>query len=67
MAARVAALAGHMAASASAAPAAAGSAAADDVVIVAAVRTPITKAKRGGFKDTTPDVLLRAALAGVVE
>jgi acetyl-CoA acyltransferase 1 len=28
------------------------------VVIVSALRTPITKAKRGAFKDTTPDVLL---------
>lgn len=26
----------------------------DDVVICAAVRTPITKAKRGGLKDTAP-------------
>ena len=30
----------------------------EDVVIVSALRTPITKAKRGAFKDTTPDVLL---------
>ena len=30
-----------------------------DVVIVSAVRTPITKAKRGAFKDVTPDVLLK--------
>ena len=27
---------------------------ADDVVICAAVRTPLTKAKRGGLKDTAP-------------
>lgn len=26
----------------------------DDVVICEAVRTPITKAKRGGLKDTAP-------------
>ncbi|KAK9831308.1 hypothetical protein WJX81_000893 [Elliptochloris bilobata] len=30
----------------------------DDVVIVSALRTPITKAKRGGLKDTLPDDLL---------
>lgn len=33
---------------------------ANDVVICAAARTPLTKAKRGGLKDTQPDVLLRA-------
>ena len=26
----------------------------DDVVICSAVRTPLTKAKRGGLKDTAP-------------
>jgi len=39
----------------------------DDVVIVSAVRTPITKAKRGGFKDTHPNDLLSAVLKGVVD
>jgi len=39
----------------------------DDVVIVSAVRTAIGKGRRGGFKDTTPDVLLSAVLKGVVE
>jgi acetyl-CoA acyltransferase 1 len=34
----------------------------DDVVIVWARRTPITKAKRGGFATTTPDILLKAVL-----
>lgn len=34
----------------------------DDVVIVSAVRTPIAKAKRGGFKDTTIDVLIKAVV-----
>lgn len=29
-----------------------------DVVIVSALRTPLTKAKRGAFKDTTPDIML---------
>ncbi|EIN09389.1 thiolase [Punctularia strigosozonata HHB-11173 SS5] len=37
----------------------------DDVVIVAALRTPITKAKKGGFKDTRPEELLSAALRAV--
>jgi acetyl-CoA acyltransferase 1 len=35
---------------------------ADDVVIVAALRTPITRAKRGGFKDTFPEFLLASVL-----
>ena len=30
---------------------------ANDVVICSAVRTPLTKAKRGGLKDTMPDIL----------
>ncbi|GAA5839225.1 hypothetical protein JCM5353_008542 [Sporobolomyces roseus] len=40
---------------------------ADDVVICAAVRTPITRAKKGGFKDTCPEDLLVAVFKGVVE
>lgn len=39
----------------------------DDVVIVAAVRTALTKAKRGGFKDTHPTDLLAAVLKAVVD
>lgn len=39
----------------------------DDVVICAAVRTPITRAKKGGFKDTCPEDLLVAVFKGVVE
>ncbi|TPX34994.1 hypothetical protein SmJEL517_g02495 [Synchytrium microbalum] len=39
----------------------------DDVVIVAAVRTPITKARRGGLKDTTPDLLLATVLKGILD
>ncbi|CAI5702362.1 unnamed protein product [Peronospora effusa] len=38
----------------------------EDVVIVSALRTPITKARRGGFKDTTPDVLLGHVLQAVL-
>ncbi|KAF0690312.1 Aste57867_18293 [Aphanomyces stellatus] len=40
---------------------------ATEVVIVAATRTPIAKAKRGAFKDTTPDVLLRHVFQGLLE
>jgi acetyl-CoA acyltransferase 1 len=39
----------------------------DDIVICAAYRTPITKAKKGGFKDTTPDAMLAAILKATVE
>ncbi|OWZ21629.1 3-ketoacyl-CoA thiolase [Phytophthora megakarya] len=39
----------------------------DDVVVVSALRTPITKARRGGFKDTTPDVLLGHVLQAVLK
>ncbi|KAI5083523.1 hypothetical protein GOP47_0003266 [Adiantum capillus-veneris] len=39
----------------------------DDVVIVAAYRTPICKAKRGGLKDTLPEDLLAPVLKAVVE
>ncbi|KAL3669268.1 3-ketoacyl-CoA thiolase B, peroxisomal [Phytophthora oleae] len=39
----------------------------EDVVIVSALRTPITKARRGGFKDTTPDVLLGDVLQAVLK
>lgn len=37
-----------------------------DVMIVAAVRTPVTKAKRGALKDTRPDDLLTTALKGAL-
>uniref|UniRef100_A0AAV1TI51 acetyl-CoA C-acyltransferase n=1 Tax=Peronospora matthiolae TaxID=2874970 RepID=A0AAV1TI51_9STRA len=38
----------------------------EDVVIVSALRTPITKARRGAFKDTTPDVLLSHVFQAVL-
>lgn len=38
----------------------------NDVVIVAAVRTPICKATRGGLSTTAPDVLLNQVLQAVV-
>jgi acetyl-CoA acyltransferase 1 len=37
----------------------------NDVVIVSALRTPITKGKKGGFKDTHPEYLLSHVLRAV--
>jgi acetyl-CoA acyltransferase len=37
-----------------------------DAVVVAAVRTPVTKAKRGALKDTRPDDLLTLAIQGLL-
>lgn len=34
----------------------------DDVVICSAVRTPVTKAKKGLFRDTAPEIMLAAVL-----
>ena len=34
----------------------------DDIVICSAVRTPLTKGKRGGLKDTAPEVMLSHVL-----
>ncbi|EJD07184.1 thiolase [Fomitiporia mediterranea MF3/22] len=39
----------------------------NDVVIVAAYRTAITKARKGGFKDTLPEEMLTAVLKAVYE
>lgn len=39
----------------------------DDVVITLAVRTPMCRAKKGGFKDTPSDELLLGLLKAVVE
>jgi len=39
----------------------------DDVVVVSALRTPIGRAKKGIFKDTMPDDLLKVVLEGVVK
>ncbi|KAK9811276.1 hypothetical protein WJX72_001035 [[Myrmecia] bisecta] len=39
----------------------------DDVVVVSALRTPITKAKRGGFKDTPADDMLAAVLKATLQ
>jgi len=39
----------------------------DDIVICAAYRTAITKARKGGFKDTSADAMLAAVLKATVE
>ncbi|KAF8721350.1 hypothetical protein AX14_010425 [Amanita brunnescens Koide BX004] len=39
----------------------------DDVVIVSAVRSAITKGRKGGFKDTNPEVILSHVLRNVYE
>jgi acetyl-CoA acyltransferase 1 len=39
---------------------------ADDVVIVYAKRTAMTRAKKGGFKDTNPEWLLATVLKDVL-
>ncbi|KAM5544401.1 hypothetical protein V8D89_002061 [Ganoderma adspersum] len=39
----------------------------NDVVIVAAVRSAITKAKKGGFKDTRPEEILSGVLTAAVK
>uniref|UniRef100_A0A7S2Z6C0 acetyl-CoA C-acyltransferase n=1 Tax=Chloropicon laureae TaxID=464258 RepID=A0A7S2Z6C0_9CHLO len=39
---------------------------AEDVVIVCALRTPITKARKGGLKDTPADDMVAAVLSGVL-
>uniref|UniRef100_A0ACD5V8F7 Uncharacterized protein n=1 Tax=Avena sativa TaxID=4498 RepID=A0ACD5V8F7_AVESA len=44
-----------------------GACLADDVVIVAAYRTAICKAKRGGFKDTLPEDLLVPVFKALVD
>ncbi|KAI9172548.1 putative sulfate transporter [Paramyrothecium foliicola] len=40
---------------------------ADDIVITLAIRTPLTKAKKGGFKDTSLEYLVYATLKEVRE
>jgi acetyl-CoA acyltransferase 1 len=39
----------------------------DDVVITLAIRTPLTKANKGGFKDTTLDAMVVKLLKEVVK
>lgn len=38
-----------------------------DVLVVSAVRTAVTKAKKGSFKDTRPDDLMSAAFRGALD
>lgn len=40
---------------------------ADDIVITLAIRTPLAKAKKGGFKDTTLEYMVYALLKEVKE
>lgn len=40
---------------------------ADDIVITLAVRTPLTKARKGGFKDTSLEFMMYALLKQVRE
>jgi acetyl-CoA acyltransferase 1 len=40
---------------------------ADDIVITLAVRTPLTKARKGGFKDTSLEYMVYALLKEVRE
>lgn len=49
------------------ASAARSKASADDIVVVHGRRTAIGKARRGGFKDTTPDELLSAVMTAVLQ
>lgn len=49
------------------APTAAGTKSPDDVVIVSALRTAIGKARRGSFKNTTPDTLLVGVLKATMD
>ena len=39
----------------------------DDIVICGAVRTPLTKAKRGGLKDTPPEILVSTVLKAILD
>jgi len=59
--------AGHLMAQPTSSLSKVGTKSPDDVVICSALRTPICRAKKGGFKDTMPDDLLKAALEGVVK
>jgi len=47
--------------------AAAGKKSPEDIVIISAVRTAIGKAKRGGFKDASPDQLLKPLFKHIIK
>ena len=39
----------------------------EDVVVVSALRTPITRARKGGLKDTLPEELLSHVFKGIIQ
>ena len=39
----------------------------DDVVIVCAIRTPITKRKKGGLNNTPPEIILSHILKNIIK
>ncbi|KAJ1998570.1 3-ketoacyl-CoA thiolase with broad chain length specificity [Coemansia thaxteri] len=67
MAARLAQVASHLAADNKAPRTQVGVKSPDDIVIVHALRSPITRARKGAFKDTTSEFLLGAVLRGLIE
>jgi len=67
MAHRVARLANHINANTSSSSSSSSSSRDNDVVIIDAIRTPLCKAKRGGFATTTPDLLLSQVLKAIID
>ncbi|CAG8507450.1 24444_t:CDS:2 [Cetraspora pellucida] len=67
MAQRVQQVAGHFSGNYNPAVAKVGQKSPEDVVIVVAVRTPMTKSKKGGFKDALPEELLAAVFKAVLD
>ncbi|CAG8740804.1 12294_t:CDS:2 [Gigaspora rosea] len=67
MAQRVQQIVGHFTLSHNPAVARVGQKSPEDVVVVVAVRTPMTKSKKGGFKDTLPEELLAAVFKAVLD
>jgi acetyl-CoA acyltransferase 1 len=61
---RLATVANHLSTNKTAGP---GPKSADDVVICAALRTPLTKANKGGLKDTSPETLVAHVLKAVID
>ncbi|RIB18673.1 3-oxoacyl CoA thiolase [Gigaspora rosea] len=67
MAQRVQQIVGHFTLSHNHAVARVGQKSPEDVVVVVAVRTPMTKSKKGCFKDTLPEELLAAVFKAVLD
>jgi acetyl-CoA acyltransferase 1 len=61
---RLSTVANHLSVNKTAGP---GPKSADDVVICAALRTPLTKANKGGLRDTAPETLVAHVLKAVIE